>query len=242
MTGNCGKGFLYFYNLIFLGISGVLVYLAVLFVWKWGDYTTIAANTYSIVPVGIIFVFGIIVFITGIVGFCGTCNESRCTLGVFFSLLLIILAMEIVAGSLTYVKESEIESELKDNLWKAFRQYTDEHSSTRKPFDKMQHRLDCCGVTGSSNWKNISNVDIPDSCCIHRANNKCSALPDNVFKNGCYEKLIDLFHTNIRYIMGLMIGFGVLQLIGMILSLYMIVVLRKTGYMRMLDTPPKAAA
>ena len=58
------------------------MYLAFLFVSKWGDYSSIAANTYSIVPVGIIFLFGIIVCITGIVGFCGTCNESRCTLGV----------------------------------------------------------------------------------------------------------------------------------------------------------------
>lgn len=58
------------------------MYLSVLYVRKWGDYTTLAAGTYSIVPAGLIFVFGILVFVTGVVGLCGTGYENRCTLAV----------------------------------------------------------------------------------------------------------------------------------------------------------------
>ena len=64
------------------------MYLSVLFVWKWGDYTSLAADTYTVVPAGIIFVFGIVILIAGVVGLCGTCSENRCTLGVVSSLLI----------------------------------------------------------------------------------------------------------------------------------------------------------
>ena len=61
----CGKGLLYFYNLIFVGISASVMYLAILYVRKWGDYSMLAAGTYSIVPAGLIFLYGIFVLITG---------------------------------------------------------------------------------------------------------------------------------------------------------------------------------
>lgn len=59
-----------------------MIYLSVLFVTNWGDYSSLVSNTYTIVPAGIIFVYGILLSITGLVGLCGNCKENRCILGV----------------------------------------------------------------------------------------------------------------------------------------------------------------
>lgn len=68
--------------LSFKGISGVLIYLTVLFVSKWGDYSELIADVYTLIPAGVIFVFSILLFLVAAIGLCGTCKENRCTLGV----------------------------------------------------------------------------------------------------------------------------------------------------------------
>ena len=151
MGSYCGKGLLYFYNLIFLGISAAVMYFSILYVRKWGDYSTLAAGTYSIVPAGLIFLYGILVFITGVVGFCGTCHENRCTLAVFFSLITVLLSLGAAGASITYKKSDIITAGMKRNLWKAFRNYDDVYTSSKRGFDKMQEQLKCCGVTGPKN-------------------------------------------------------------------------------------------
>jgi len=237
MSGSyCGKGLLYFYNLIFLGISGVLMYLSVLYVRKWGDYSSLAAGTYAIVPAGIIFVFGILVLVTGVVGLFGTCHENRCTLGVFFILLTILLSLEITAGVLTYQRSDEIEMQLKKNMWNAFHKYDNKYTSSKRSFDKMQAQLECCGVTSPANWRNDSRI-IPQSCCIHPSENQCYKLPLNIYTDGCYKNLLKSFHLNLRVIMGVTLAFAVLQLFGLILSVLVIIVLRRRGYTRMANIP-----
>ena len=66
----------------FQGIAAVLVYLAVKFVETWGNYSRLAADTYAIVPAGIILGIAVILLVASIVGCCGTCSDNRCCLGV----------------------------------------------------------------------------------------------------------------------------------------------------------------
>lgn len=237
MASFCGKGLLYFYNLIFVGISAVIMYISVLFVKNWGDYSTLAARTYTIVPAGIIFLFGILFFITGVVGFCGTCKENRCTLGVFFVLLAILLALELVAGSLTYKKKDIIEESLKKNLWHAFKTYSDpDMSSSKRSFDKMQEQLECCGVDKPSDWLNFTQK-IPQTCCKHRNEEDCSKLPNNIYTDGCYKALLKSFYDNLRIIFGVLLAFAVLQLFGLILAVSVLIVLKRMGYTRLSVIP-----
>jgi len=233
MSGNCGKGFLYIYNLIFLGIAGVLIYLSVLFVMQWGDYSMLVANVYTIIPSGGIFIFSIFIMITAIIGLCGACKENRCILGVFFTMLLIMVAVEVGAGTLTYLKREEIEVDIKDNLWKSFNNYESD-ASRKQAFDKMQSQLHCCGVQGAKDWHNHS-YTIPSSCCRHQMSN-CYMFPLNVFQQGCYDKMMQVLNKNLKYITGVVIGFAILQVLGMMIGMYLIVVFKKTAYMRLITT------
>lgn len=81
-------------------MSGVFAYLAVLFVWEWGDYASLVANTVAIVPAGIILIVAIIVFITAIVGCCGVYHKNKCTLGAVSSVYRGVAGMS--ANVLTY--------------------------------------------------------------------------------------------------------------------------------------------
>jgi len=236
-VGYCGKGCLYFYNLIYLGISGVMMYLSVLFVYQWGDYSSLIASTYTIVPCGIIFGFAIILLISGIIGMCGNYKENRCTLGVFFCMLMVVFTFELVAGILVYVKDDDIKVSLKENLYQSFTNYYDSSPTARKSFDKMQRSLECCGVNGPMDWGN-SSMEIPSSCCAHPEGEKCYTLPINLYEKGCWGILERSYADNIRYITGVFLAFAIFQLFGLILTIYMLVILkRKLRYKRIIESP-----
>nr|XP_047139789.1 tetraspanin-3 isoform X2 [Hydra vulgaris] len=217
------------------GASGVFIYLSVLFVWIWGDYCTVVANIYAVVPSSLILFAGILVLVTGLIGFIGTYNESRCSLGVLFTLLFMMLSIEIVSGTLTYIGKPKINDGIKKSLWLAFNEYYSKDSYLKSSFDKMQKELKCCGVNGPNDWLNISYV-IPDSCCIH-SGKICYLLPDNLYNKGCFDEVLNSFNLNLKNIAGILIGFAVFQIFGMIITTYVIIILRKLGLSRLIFSP-----
>jgi len=111
--------------------------------------------------------------------------------------------------------------------------------TTQSAFDYMQRHLKCCGVDSSSDWNTKNSTfphhQIPTSCCVHDTGTDCSQYEKNIFKKGCYTQVLENFHRILRYITGIVISFAVFQLIGIMMSAYLIVVLKKNGYIRMVD-------
>eukprot|EP00112_Aurelia_sp_Birch-Aquarium-sp1_P003489 Seg139.4 transcript_id=Seg139.4/GoldUCD/mRNA.D3Y31 product=Tetraspanin-3 protein_id=Seg139.4/GoldUCD/D3Y31 len=234
MSSQCGKAFLYFYNLVYLGFSAVLIYLAVFFVRNWSSYTRIATDTYAIVPAAMILGVSIIFLVAAVIGCYGTGRNNRCCLGVFFGFLLLVFILEIVAGSLGYVYREKISSNVKRDLNKALQKYPiKEEHVIRTAFNKMQTQLKCCGVSGPNDWKNVTKTgDVPTSCCRHPESECGYKFSVNVYQEGCYQKLSDFLKGSVNSIIGVGIGFAIFQVIGMISTCYLIVKFGKLGYLR----------
>ncbi|VDQ13337.1 unnamed protein product [Trichobilharzia regenti] len=58
----------------------------------------------------VIAVIGALSFILGILGCCGSYHYSRCLLGIYFSLLLVIFAIEIAIGVAGFVHRDQVSS------------------------------------------------------------------------------------------------------------------------------------
>ncbi|XP_065060560.1 tetraspanin-3-like [Rhopilema esculentum] len=237
MSTPCGKAFLYFYNLVYLGFAALLVYLAVFFVKNWSSYTRVAVDLYAIVPAAIILGLSIIFFVAAIIGLYGTGRSNRCCLGVFFTFLLMIIILEILAGCLGYSYRNRISNSVKQDLTNSLHKYPlKDETFIRDAFNKMQSELHCCGVMGPNDWKNVTATgEIPKSCCRH-PNSECGYIfIANVYQEGCFKKLSDYVKGSLNAIVGVGIGFAIFQAIGMIATCYLIFTLGKAGYTRIAE-------
>eukprot|EP00794_Sanderia_malayensis_P010044 gene10044-11069_t len=196
MSSHCGKAFLYFYNLVYLGFSAVLIYLAVFFVKNWSSYTRIAIDTYAIVPAGIIVAVSIIFLVAAIIGIYGTGRSNRCCLGVFFAFLLAVFILEIVLGSLGYVYHQKIEANVKKDLTTALKKYPIQGEGIiRDAFNKMQSELKCCGVKGPNDWKNVTGK-LPKSCCLHPSSECSYTFLTNVYQQLSLVRIFGIPYCN----------------------------------------------
>ena len=103
--------------------------------------------------------------------------------------------------------------------------------------------LQCCGVTNSTDWWDVG-VVTPSSCCpmapALMVTNSCSPNSTDIYTQGCLTAMEDIFVDNFGYIAGRLydsdmifivnkqyfveagiLGLGVLELIGIIMSCYL---------------------
>jgi len=183
---------------------------------------------------------GAFVFIVSFLGYCGAVKESRVLLGLYGSFVLLIVALEITAGSLAASYQPEAEKEIKNVLASSLH----EHYSTPQrsnavtvSWNLLQGKLKCCGVTGYDDfekavlWQNnkTRNQIIPLSCCKLSepfinfqplvADCVTKPNPTNSYLNrGCYESIIEYLTTNMEIVVGIGVGLGVSQLLGVIFA------------------------
>lgn len=71
--------------------------------------------------------------------------------------------------------------------------------------------MECCGVYGPNDWKNVTNSDkLPTSCCKQfPLNGSCTT--DDSFKDGCFNKFTTNLQNNNQLIIWSAVGFGLIQ-------------------------------
>ncbi|KAK3727973.1 hypothetical protein QZH41_015921, partial [Actinostola sp. cb2023] len=134
----------------------------------------------------------------------------------FFVLLLIVLSLEIAAGVLGAVYKNQAKEDVRTGLDKAIQHYNDTGYGLDKALDFLQHKLKCCGDDNytdyfdSPYWK--SHHHLPDSCFPSHE----KYMHEHRYSKGCYDSLLSRFNDYLTYIIGIGIGFAILQLFGMV--------------------------
>lgn len=229
---SCAKAFLFFFNFIYLGVAGAIIFVAAWLIKKFGDITKITTDEYTLVPCGILVGVGILIFITALFGCCGTCRDNKCCLSVFFTLLFIGFALEIAAGALGYVYKDKAKTFVQDGFQDAIKHYDGKDTTLDKAVDSLQANLKCCGNTHGTDWLPYAlkhHGQYPHSCCRKDA---LICTQFNAYSEGCLEKLTKEVKDNLSYIMGSGIGLAVLQLLGMI-GACCLMCSRQSGYLQL---------
>ncbi|XP_030394335.1 tetraspanin-11 isoform X1 [Gopherus evgoodei] len=184
------------------------------------DYLNILASSTFAVSAYILIFAGGLVMITGFLGFCAIIREQRSCLSAYFSMLLLIFLIELVAGVLAYVYYQRLSEELKQHLTQTL---TENYALPGRKHithsvDRLQQDFKCCGSNSSADWQHsvyILSVEssgrvVPDSCC-KTITFKCGKRdhPSNIYKveGGCITKL-EQFLADHLLIMGA-VGIGV---------------------------------
>lgn len=209
---------------VFWAAAAGLIFMGSWVYHTYNHFSELTAANLTLIPAAIVISVGVFLFIIGCLGCIAACKESKCLLAVFFSLLLIVLTAEVVAGVLGYVFRKDMKRAVDDGLREALDKYDDNGSVWKDQIDYLQKEFQCCGVHNSSDWKTAKAWNhtkiVPDSCCRQNLGHDCNKTitSKDLYGEGCVSLLEDKFLKNLAYIAGVAIAFAVIQLLGMICS------------------------
>ncbi|XP_069484392.1 tetraspanin-11-like isoform X2 [Ambystoma mexicanum] len=225
----CLKYLLFIFNFLFWMGGAAVMAVGIWTILEKSDFLSLLASSTFIVSAFILLFAGGLVMITGFLGCCAVIREQRSCLSTYFSMLLLIFLIELVAGILAYVYYHKLGEELKLHLNRTmmenYEQPGKEHVT--QAIDQLQQDLKCCGSNSSADWLNStyirSTLDrvVPDSCC-KTTTVKCGSRnhPSNIYKveGGCITKLETFLADHLLIIGAVGIGVACLQLHGSFLN------------------------
>ncbi|XP_062918811.1 CD82 antigen-like isoform X1 [Mobula hypostoma] len=245
------KYFLFIFNLFFFFLGGVMLGFGL---WILIDKTSfIAVLETASVPLHLwSYLFsglGIFTMMMGFLGCLGALKEIKCMLGIYFILLVFLMAFQITIGVLVYTQRKVIERKLsfavKDLITK-YNRNDKQFQNLEDSWDYIQLKFACCGWNNSMEWQKnpsiVSNASEPSEkqffpfpCSCHSSFSKnftdlnvtqevgfCRApgsSPLTEKTQGCRKRVFEWVQENVISITIICIGITVVELLGMSLSM-----------------------
>ncbi|KAJ8384161.1 hypothetical protein AAFF_G00208630 [Aldrovandia affinis] len=239
------KYFLFLFNLLFFCLGLLLLSLGIWIVFDETSFFMPAPSSLSLSMLSYFLAIGGTVTMTvGFFGCLGALKEVKCMLGMYFFLLAVLLATQIVGGVLLFTQRTKFEDKVEENVLRIIALFGRNESSLHnfeKTLEYIQREIHCCGWNGPQDWTDEGTL-LPCSC--YQLANKTvfdqfnhgigngsqiachcqSHLPPlnhtcNIYKQGCREGIKEWLEENAMTILGLLFAAVLVELCGMILSM-----------------------
>ncbi|XP_012280819.1 CD9 antigen [Orussus abietinus] len=191
---------------------------------------------------------GALMLIVAFLGCCGAFRASQCMLIGFFSCLLVVIVAQIAAGAWLFANSDRLEELVRSSVVNTVKNEYGEIEYRTQTVDAFQSGLGCCGAIGPADWAgskyarkdssgplslsvtpDSSNIyRVPESCCKDRTSVACNVARDIkfgdivnpvIYSEGCMDKLVDALKSQSNIVLGVTLGVGILELLGLIFSL-----------------------
>ncbi|KAK5646234.1 hypothetical protein RI129_004698 [Pyrocoelia pectoralis] len=225
----CMKSLLMIFNFVFW-ISGIAILAIGIWMevelYKYMEISTEFSGTAPYVLIGT----GALIILIGSLACCCTVKGQSVLLYVYGGFLAIILVLELGAGISIFAYRSKLTSGFDTGLNQSLINYRSDSAGKAADIDAIQTALHCCGNHGYNDWIEI-NPPIPQSCC--KTENCDTSDEDQIYRLGCYNKVIDFLNANIGIVAGAAIGIGFFPLLGVVLSCCLASTINKAKYEQM---------
>ncbi|XP_072234019.1 tetraspanin-8-like [Leuresthes tenuis] len=219
----CLKCLFIFFNVLFAIIGCVLMYLAV-------KATAISIQLNAIGGPGVGWLWVIAIGVLGLssFGIYAACSERDLALKIFAGFMGVGMLIMLIFGIIVAV----IRNKAADGFRGASMEYVDNLMATkefRNMLEEMQQSAHCCGVVSAKDWGET----IPDSCACSSSgglfgSSPCESKPQGtsgptkIYAQPCSEIIFSLVDIVFKIVMGILFGFAVTALLGLLISLLMI--------------------
>ncbi|KRZ33260.1 Uncharacterized protein T4B_9081 [Trichinella pseudospiralis] len=201
------------------------------------------------VTIYILLAVGVVMSLLGFMGCCGALRKSKCLLIAFFILLVIVFCAELTCGILAYTHQEQVKQYIEKSMYETVLNHYGRNNPYTETFDTIQRGLKCCGVKSYTDWLQsyystkaedlpelgvgAGNVGrVPLSCCselgLREHDVNCGVTYDKqplftyepyLNTQGCLPAVYGKFYQNLDIVIGLAVGIGCFQLIGMLFSM-----------------------
>ncbi|MXQ98604.1 hypothetical protein E5288_WYG002189 [Bos mutus] len=152
--------------------------------------------------------------LVGFLGCCGAVQESQCMLGLFFSFLLVIFAIEVAAAIWGYSHKEEVIKEVQKFYEDTYNKLKNKDEPQRETLKAIHIALDCCGLTG------VPEQFFTDTCPPKN-------LVDTLKTRPCPEAIDEIFRSKFHIIGAVGIGIAVVMIFGMVFSMILCCAIRR---------------
>lgn len=222
-----------FFNIIGLALLGVGIYMLIV----GQSYAYVTGSQYTI-GAAIVMICGLITCIISVVAIIGGLTKNSCLLLIYSLVMIAICLLQIAIGVCSFKYRTQITNTISNKFITALQNYTtsdsedyDEDGNTF--IDSVQRDLHCCGFSGPGDWLKynlkyvISNSGLPSSCYCDSVDGKecinfkiwSISITVDVYSEGCNSTLYNLLNANILTLGSVSIGFGLMEIFGIMLSL-----------------------
>lgn len=243
---SCLKFLFVFLNIIFLlfGVAGVGVIVWILLDPTVPLHFTQEPNDFMIATI-IYLVVALLLILLSCLGIYSMSKEVRWALVVSFSLLLIVIVVEVASGVWIWVNRENLDEFTHSSIKHTVQEVYDKDKKIQEIFDTIQTKMECCGADSPTDWSRNKDINlgiiakptiynIPSSCCRPSIaeSHQCHLVTQNIkmgdklnynviYEKGCYilikEQILNSL-TIIFSVFGSILGVKVLGLlIGLIL-------------------------
>ncbi|CAG5926728.1 tetraspanin-8-like [Menidia menidia] len=221
----CLKCLFIFFNVLFAIIGCVLMYLAV-------KATAIAAQLAVFGGPGVGWLWVIAIGVLGIstFGIYAACSENSLALKIFAGFMGAGMLIMLIFG----IAVAVIRNKVVDGLTGVANEYIEafmKEQEFRDMLSNLQESLHCCGLLSAKDWGST----IPDSCsCPGRSyQSSCTSRPQGtsgpteIYKQSCGGFILTTVDLVFQIMMGILFGFAVTALLGLLISIYMVYQIRR---------------
>lgn len=152
---------------------------------------------------------GALIMLVGFLGCCGAIQESQCMLGLFFTFLLVIFALEVAAAIWGFSNKTKVIDEIQNFYTSLYDKRKEE--SVRNTLKAFQYAVNCCGPSGTIE------PEYRETC------------PEN--PRPCPASIEEFFKTKLNVIGAVGIGVAVVMIFGMIFSMILCCAIRRNREM-----------
>ncbi|XP_060524009.1 CD82 antigen [Cylas formicarius] len=232
-----------FLNVIFLiiGLTGIGV-----ITWMLVDPTIPLHFTQDpsdfMIAVAVYMVVAIVLVIISILGIQSVLKEIRWALVLSFSLLLIIVVVEVASGVWIYMNQEDLDKFTRASVKNSVKEYSEKDENVQNMFDAIQSKFKCCGADGPADWARIKEINmgitanptqynIPSSCCRpEKTEQECFSASKNfkfgkeldykiIFEKGCYNLIKENIINSLSIIIAVFGTILAIKLLGLIIGL-----------------------
>ncbi|KAL6258169.1 hypothetical protein P5V15_010094 [Pogonomyrmex californicus] len=161
---------------------------------------------------------GAVVAVAAVLACCCTTRGHPALLYLYGAFLAVVALLELGAGASIYAYRTNLNEGFDQDLNESMAVYGQDNSKSSH-IDFIQSNLHCCGNRGYADWLNLDPPkNVPLSCC-KMPEKKCDSQDtEQIYIEGCYNRVLDFMNDNFGLVAGTAIGVVFFPLVGIFLA------------------------